>query len=76
MGEGEMAPDYALGSFLRKVGLRIGWGDEGRVWRRGRQGTLGDTVFGAAKDGTENGNEELTALVGECIAKVAVCSAG
>ena len=76
MGEGEMAPDYALGGFLRKVGLRIGWGDEGRVWRRGRQGTLGDVLFGAAKDGAENEDEELTALVGEGIAKVAVCSTG
>ena len=71
-----MAPDYVLSGFLRKVGLRIGWGDEGRVWRRGCQGVLGDARFGAAKDGAENGNEELTALMGEGITKRAVCNAG
>jgi hypothetical protein len=71
-----MAPDYVLGGFQRKVGLRIGRGDEGRVWSRGRQGTLRDALFGAAKDGAENGNEELTTLVGEGIAKWAVCNVG
>jgi hypothetical protein len=63
MGKCEMTPDYVLGGFTRKVGLRIGWGDEGCVWRRGREGVLRDTLFGAAKDGAENGNEELPALV-------------
>jgi hypothetical protein len=76
MGECEMTPDYVLGSFLRKVGLRIGWGDEGGVWHRGREGALRDTLFSAAKDGAEDGNEELPALVGEGIAKRAICNAG
>jgi len=76
MGKCEVTPDDVLGGFPREVGLRIGWGDEGGVWRRGREGGLGDTPFGAAKDGAENGNEELPALVGEGIAKRAVCNAG
>ena len=76
MGKGVMPPDYVFGGFELKVGLRIGWGDEGRVWRHGRQGVLRDALFGAAKDGAENGNEELTALVGEGITKGAVCNVG
>ena len=71
-----MPPDYVFGGFELKVGLRIGWGDEGRVWRHGRQGVLRDALFGAAKDGAENGNEELTTLAGEGIAKWAVCTIG
>jgi hypothetical protein len=76
MGKGVMAPDYVLGGFEIKVGLRISWGNEGRVWRHGRQGGLWDALFGAAKDGAENGNEELTTLVGEGIAKWAVFTVG
>jgi hypothetical protein len=76
MGKGVMAPDYVLGGFEIKVGLRISRGNEGRVWRHGRQGGLRDALFGAAKDGAENGNEELTTLVGEGIAKWAVCTVG
>lgn len=76
MGKGEMASNYVLGCFLRKVGLRIGWGNEGRVGRRGRERALRDTFFGAMKHRAENGNEELSALLSEGIAKRAVCSAG
>jgi hypothetical protein len=71
-----MTSNYVLGCFLREVGLRIGWGDEGRVGRRGREGALGDTFFGAVKHRAENGNEELPALLSEGIAKRAVCSVG
>ena len=71
-----MAPDYVLGGFLHKVGLRISWGDEGHVWHRGHQGALGDALFGATKDGVKNRNEKLTALVGKGITKRAICNAG
>jgi hypothetical protein len=76
MGEREMTPDHVLCGFLAKVGLRIGWGDEGRVWGRGREGALRDTLFGAAEDGAEDGDEEVPAFLGEGIAKGAVCDAG
>jgi hypothetical protein len=76
MGKSEMTSDYVLGCFLRKVGLRIGWGDEGRVGRRGREGALRDTFFGALKHRAENGNEKLSAFLSEGIAKRAICSVG
>jgi len=69
-----MTSNYVLGCFLREVGLRIGWGDEGRVGRRGREGALRNTLFGTMKHRAENGNEELPAFLSEGIAKRAVCS--
>lgn len=71
-----MTSDYFLGCFLREVGLRIGWGDEWRVGRRGRERALGHTFFGAMKHRAENGNEKLPAFLSEGIAKRAVCSVG
>jgi hypothetical protein len=71
-----MTSNYVLGCFLRELGLRIGWGDEGRVGRCGREEALRDTFFGAMKHRTENGNEELPAFLGKGIAKRAVCSVG
>ena len=76
MGKSEMTSNYLLGCFLREVGLRIGWGDEGRVGRRGREGALSDTLFGTMKHRAENGDEELPAFLSEGIAKRAVCSVG
>ena len=71
-----MTSNYVLGSFLREVGLRIGWGNEGCVGRRGREGALRETFFGAMEHRTENGDEELPAFLSEGIAKRAVCSVG
>jgi len=71
-----MTSNYVLGCFLREVGLRIGWGDEGRVGRRGREGALRDAFFGAMKHRAENGNEQFPAFLSEGIAKRAVCSVG
>lgn len=76
VGKSEVTSDYVLGRLLRKVGLRIGWGDEGRVGRRGRERALGDAFFGAQKHRAENGNEELAAFLSEGIAKRAVCGVG
>jgi hypothetical protein len=71
-----MTPDYVFGGFPRKVGSRIGWGDEGCVWRRGREGVLRDTRFGGAKDGAEDRNEKFPAFLSEGITKRTVCTAG
>jgi hypothetical protein len=71
-----MTSNYILGCFLRKVGLRIGWSDEGRVGHRGREGALRDALFDAMKHRAENGNEELPAFLSEGIAKRAVCCVG
>ena len=76
MGKRKVTPDYVFGGFPRKVGSRIIWGDEGCVWRRGREGALRDTLFGGAKDGAEDGNEEFPAFSSEGITKRAVCTAG
>jgi hypothetical protein len=75
MGKREVTPDYVLSGFPGKIGLRIGRDDEGCVWRRGRERVLRDALIGAAKDGAEDGNEELPALLSEGITKRAVCSA-
>jgi hypothetical protein len=64
-----MTPDYVLRRFPRKVGLRIGRGDERRVRRCGREGALGDAAFGAPQEGAKNRNEEVTAFPGEGIAE-------
>lgn len=76
MAKSKVTSDYVLGCFLRKVGLRIGWGDKGRVGRRGRERALGDTFFGTMKHRAENGNEELATFLSEGIAKRAVCNVG
>lgn len=69
-----MTSNYVLSRFLRKVGLRIGRGDEGRVGCYEPDGPLRDTFFGALKHKAENGNEELSAFLSEGIAKRAVRS--
>ena len=71
-----MTSNYVLGCFLREVGLRVGWCNEGCVGRRGREGALRETFFGAMEHRTENGDEELPAFLSEGIAKRAVCSVG
>jgi hypothetical protein len=71
-----MTPDYVLRRFPRKVGLRIGRGDERRVRRCGREGALGDAAFGAAQEGAKNRNEEVAAFLGEGIAEGAEGDAG
>jgi hypothetical protein len=76
MGKSEVTSNYVLGCFLRKVGLRIDWGDEGCVGRRGRERALRDTLFNVMKHSAENGNEELPACLSEGIAKWAVCCVG
>jgi hypothetical protein len=76
MGKSEMASNYVLCCFLREVGLRIGWGDEVGVGRRGREGALRDMFFGALKHRAENGNEELPAFLSKGIAKRAICRVG
>jgi len=49
-----MTLDYVLGCFLREVGLRIDWGDEGRVGCSGCEWALRDTLFGALEHRAEN----------------------
>jgi hypothetical protein len=63
-----MTSDDVLCGFASKIGLRIGWGDERGVWGRGRERALWEARFGAGQDGAENGNEEISAFLGESVA--------
>ena len=74
--ERAMAPHDVLRRLPRKVGLRIGWGDEGRVWRAGRERVLGHAGFGAAKEGAEDGDEEVAAFLREDVSKRGVPDVG
>ena len=76
MRERAMAPHDLLRRLPRKVGLRIGWGDEGRVGRVGRERALGHAVFGAAEDGTEDGEEEVAAFLREDVPEGGVLDSG
>jgi len=72
MGKREVAPNYVLRGFPRKIGLRIGWGDEWRVGCGGRERALGYARFCAAQDRAENRNEEIAALLSEDISERAI----
>jgi len=76
VGERAVAPNDVLGRLARKVGLRIGRGDEGRVWRGGRERVLGNALFGAAEEGAQDRDEELAAFLREDVAKGGVRDVG
>ena len=69
VGKCEVAPDDLLCGFERKVRLRVGWGDKGCVWRRGRERCLRGTRFGAVEHGAEDGDEKLATFLSEGVAK-------
>lgn len=61
--ERAMASDDVLRRFARKVGLRVGCGDERRVWGVGRERGLGDAPVGVGLHGAEDGDEEVSAFL-------------
>jgi hypothetical protein len=54
---------------VRKVGLQIGRSDEGNMWHDRRERVLGHALFGGAEEGAQDGDKELTAFLGEDVAK-------
>ena len=76
MRERAMASHDVLRRLERKVGLRIGRCDEGRMWRVGRERVLAHACFGAVKDGTEDGDEEVTAFLCEDVPERGVPDVG
>ena len=74
--ERAVPPHDVLRRLPRKVGLRVGWRDEGRVRRAGRERVLGRASFGGAEEGAQDGDEEVAAFLREDVPERGVRDVG
>jgi len=58
-----VAPNDILGCLACKLGLQIGWRDEGCVWHSRHEQALGHVLFSATKEGAQDGNKELSTFL-------------